>query len=162
MKYGMGVVGDLINKCILKTIFQKMLNTLIKKIKEVPQKQLIIYVIVYFLWGLGMNWFGQEVAIAKFTYWWQVITCYILYMIPISILIKDYSFFTQYAYGLVAMGLLEFCGYALGTSYIYPNNILDQWFGKHVFALGMSLFFALYFPVGNWAVYRIYSTFGRK
>lgn len=126
---------------------------------KVEPKRLLIYIIVYFLWGLGMNWIGKELEIAKFTYWWQVIGCYVLYMIPISILVRSYSFFRQYAYGLVAMGVLEFCGYALGTSYIYPNNILDQWFGEHVFALGMALFFALYFPIGNTVVNRIYLLF---
>jgi len=128
---------------------------------KVEPKRLLIYIVVYLLWGLAMNWFGEEVEIAKFTYWWQVITCYVLYMIPVSLLLRSYSFFTQYAYGLVAMGILEFGGYALGTSYIYPDNILDQLFGEHVFALGMTLFFGLHFPIGNIVVNRIYLLFIR-
>jgi hypothetical protein len=103
-----------------------------------------------------MNAFGQYTEIAKFTYWWQIIPTYILYMVPISILLNGYPFFTQYAYGLIAMGLLEFGGYALGTSYIYPNNILDRLFGEHVFALAMTLFFGLYFPLGNLLVGKLY------
>ncbi len=126
---------------------------------KVEPKRLLIYIVVYFLWGWVMNWFGEEVEIAKFTHWWQVITCYVLYMIPVSILLRPYSFFTQYAYGLVAMGILEFGGYALGTSYIYPGNILDRLFGEHVFALGMTLFFGLYFPIGNIVVNRLYLLF---
>jgi hypothetical protein len=133
------------------------LTELYKKLKRVPKNKLIIYVIVYFTFGILMNTFGKTVEIAKFTYWWQVITCYILYMIPISLLLRGYSFFTQYAYGLVAMGFLEFGGYALKTSYIFPNNILDHWFGPHTFALGMALFFALYFPFGNLLVDKIYA-----
>ncbi len=109
-----------------------------------------------------MNAFGAYVEIAKFAYWWQVITCYIFYMIPISLMLRPYSFFAQYAYGVVAMGILEFGGYAPGTSYIYPDNILDQWFGTHVFALGMTLFFGLYFPAGNWIVNKIYSALFQK
>ena len=65
-------------------------------------------------------------------------------------------FHAQYAYGLAAMGLLEFGGYALKTSYAYPNNLLDKLFDIRNFSLGMALFFALYFPLGNWAVDRIY------
>jgi len=121
--------------------------------------RLVIYVVLYFLVGIIMNEIGKYAEIAKFTYWWQVITCYILYMIPVSLLLRPYTFFTQYAYGLVAMGILEFCGYVLGSSYIYPNNVLDTWFGPHVFALTMTLFFGLYFPIGNWAVDRIYTGF---
>ena len=109
-----------------------------------------------------MNAFGAYVEIAKFTFWWQIITCYVLYMIPISILLRGYPFFTQYAYGLAAMGFLEFGGYALNTSYIYPDNILDQWFGPHTFALGMALFFDLYFPVGNYFVNNIYVLLDHK
>jgi len=125
---------------------------------KVDKRLVLIYCILYFLWGLGMNWFGTEMEIAKFTYWWQVISCYILYMVPISLLLRNQPFHTQYAYGLFAMGLLEFGGYALGTSYAYPNNLIDQFFGERNFALGMALFFALYFPIGNWTVAKLYRT----
>jgi hypothetical protein len=103
-----------------------------------------------------MNWFGTVMEIARFTYWWQVITCYILYMVPISLLLRNRPFHEQYAYGLIAMGFLEFGGYALQTSYAYPDNLLDKFFGGRTFALGMALFFALYFPAGNWLVGKIY------
>ena len=127
------------------------------KVKLNVDKRLIAtYCAVYFIWGTIMNWFGAEVEIAKFTYWWQVITCYILYMVPISLLLRELPFHAQYAYGLIAMGLLEFGGYALQTSFAYPNNLLDQFFGVRNFALGMALFFALYFPLGNWGVQKIY------
>ncbi|MBW1294415.1 hypothetical protein [Aquimarina litoralis] len=134
----------------------------IHKIKTTPKTLLTTYIMVYFLWGLGMNAFGAEMEIARFTYWWQVISCYILYMIPISILLKDYNFFNQYAYGLVAMGILEFLGYWLQTSYVYPNNILDKLFNPQNFSLGMALFFALYFPAGNWLVHKIHGMIFKK
>ena len=123
---------------------------------NVDNKLIATYCVIYFSWGLLMNWFGAEVEIAKFTYWWQVITCYLLYMVPISLLLRGLPFYQQYAYGLVAMALLEFGGYALKTSYAYPNNLLDQFFTERNFSLGMALFFALYFPIGNWAVGSIY------
>ncbi len=124
---------------------------------NVDPKLLLVYVIIYFAWGMAMNLFGQYTKIAKFTYWWQVITCYILYMIPISLLLRGLPFHTQYAYGLVAMGFLEFGGYALKSSYAYPDNILDRTFSPQNFSLGMALFFALYFPAGNWLVEKIYT-----
>ena len=123
----------------------------------VDRRLIITYGIVYFLWGWGMNWFGIEMEIAKFTYWWQIISCYVLYMVPVSLLLRGLPFHRQYAYGLIAMGFLEFGGYALETSYAYPNNLLDQLFGIRNFSLGMALFFALYFPLGNWVVPKIYS-----
>lgn len=123
---------------------------------QVDKRLIFIYCLVYFIWGLGMNWFGTVAEIAKFTYWWQVISCYILYMVPVSLLLRNLPFHMQYAYGLIAMGLLEFGGYYFETSYAYPNNLVEQLFGIRNFALGMALFFALYFPLGNWAVGKIY------
>ncbi|MAP53320.1 hypothetical protein [Altibacter sp.] len=128
-----------------------------RKVRLVEKTRVYIYIVVYLVWGVLMNYIGILTEIAKFTHWWQIIPTYIFYMVPISIVLKEYSFFTQYAYGLVAMGILEFGGYAFQTSYIYPNNILDRTFGPHVFALGMALFFALYFPLGNTIVHKIYS-----
>ncbi|MFS4468267.1 hypothetical protein [Maribacter sp. 2210JD10-5] len=129
---------------------------------DVEKPLVILYCVVYFVWGLGMHWFGAQVEIAKFTFWWQVITCYIFYMVPISLLLRTLPFHMQYAYGLIAMGILEFGGYALQTSYAYPNNLLDQWFGERNFALGMALFFALYFPFGNWGVQKLYNSIFKR
>ncbi len=123
---------------------------------RVDTKLILTYCIVYFSWGMVMDWFGTQVEIARFTYWWQVISCYILYMVPISLLLRKLPFHAQYAYGLVAMGFLEFGGYALQSSYAYPDNLLDQFFNIRNFSLGMALFFALYFPLGNWGVGKIY------
>lgn len=129
----------------------------LNKIITTPFSLIITYCSIYLLWGIGMNEFGTAMEIARFQNWWQIITCYILYMVPISIILRDYSFFNQYAYGLVAMGILEFVGYWLQTSYAYPNNLLDQFFNPQNFSLGMALFFALYFPAGNWLVNKIHS-----
>lgn len=126
---------------------------------KVDRTLLVTYCLVYFSWGMLMNWFGTEMEIARFTYWWQVISCYILYMVPISLVLRGLPVHMQYAYGLIAMGLLEFGGYALQTSYAYPNNLLDKFFGERNFALAMALFFALYFPVGNWVVHRLHKIF---
>ena len=122
----------------------------------VKKSLLMLYIIVYASWGALMDRFGTVVEIARFSYWWQIITVYILYMIPISLLLRGLPFYQQYAYGLVFMSLLEFTGYAIESSYAYPNNLLDQFFGIRNFSLGMSLFFALYFPAGNWLVNKIH------
>lgn len=133
-----------------------------KKKLNVDLRLILIYCFIYFLWGLAMNWFGAQMEIAKFTFWWQVITCYIFYMVPVSLLLRGLPFHTQYAYGLIAMCLLEFAGYALQTSYAYPDNLLDQFFNIRNFSLGMALFFAFYFPAGNWLVGKIYSSSFKK
>lgn len=141
------------------------MKTFINYAKEklnVDKKLILIYMAVYFVWGLGMNYFGTYMQLAKFTYWWQIITCYLLYMVPISLLLRNLPFHAQYAYGLVAMGFLEFGGYALHSSYAYPDNMLDKIFSPQNFSLGMALFFALYFPLGNWGVSKIYAALFNK
>jgi uncharacterized membrane protein len=129
---------------------------------DIDKKLLFIYVIIYFLWGMGMDMFGAITEIARFTYWWQVITVYLMYMIPISLLLRGLPFYAQYAYGLVTMSLLEFGGYLLETSYAYPNNIMDQFLNIRNFSLGMALFFALYYPAGNWLVLKVYKLIFKK
>ncbi|MDX1462109.1 MAG: hypothetical protein R3359_03560 [Marinirhabdus sp.] len=134
-----------------------MIQQLWRTLRETPASLYLIYVLVYIPWGFGMDAFGRWAEIAEFNNWWQVLSCYGLYMIPISILLKGRSFFEQYAYGLVAMGLLEFGGYYFETSYAYPNNPIEAFFGIRNFALAMALFFALYFPLGNWVVGSIHA-----
>lgn len=142
-----------------------MVNDFIKYAKQkfkVDKRLVLIYILIYFAWGMGMDKFGEAVEIAKFTYWWQVITVYLLYMIPISLLLRKLPFHAQYAYGLVAMALLEFGGYAFQTSYAYPDNLMDQFFNIRNFSLGMALFFALYFPAGNWITGAVYKLLFKK
>jgi hypothetical protein len=107
------------------------------------------YAVTYFCIGTVMNEVGQWLQIARFTHWWQVITVYVLYMVPISVLFRRLPWWQQYLYGLLPMGLLELGGYALHSSYAYPGNILDRYLDPRNFSLAMVLFFAAYFPLLN-------------
>lgn len=127
------------------------------ELKSIESGKVLLYLIIYGTWGTLMNEFGAWAEIARFTYWWQIFTVYWLYMIPISIVLRNLVWHRQYAYGLITMCLLEFGGYALESSYAYPNNILDQWFNERNFSLGMALFFGFYYPVGNALVSLIYN-----
>ena len=129
---------------------------MLEELRRAPLSLYSTYIFIYIPWGFAMNSFGIWAEVAKFNHWWQVFTCYGLYMIPISILLKNKSIVTQYAYGLVAMAFLEFCGNYFQTSYTFPNNAIESFFGIRNFALGMAMFFALYFPVGNWAVEKLH------
>jgi hypothetical protein len=128
----------------------------LRKEFRIPAAHWVTYGVAYFAVGALMNQVGQWMEIARFVYWWQVITVYVLYMVPISILLRKLTWWQQYVYGLFPMGLLEFGGYALRSSYAYPHNILDQFFGERNFSLAMTLFFALYFPLLNALVTRLY------
>lgn len=137
-------------------------------LKSTPVDLWVAYLCVYLPVGFFMNEFGKWTKIACFRKWWQVLTCYGIYMVPISILIKDFDFHLQYLWGLFAMCILEFLGYALGTSRalgmtennttIYlEGNLLARLFNIKNFALSMAIFFGIYFPLGNWAVSRLHA-----
>lgn len=136
-----------------------MLTTFFTKLQKAPPSLYFIYILIYIPWGFGMDAFGSWAQIAEFNNWWQVITCYGLYMIPISILLKGKPFLVQYAFSLIAMGLLEFGGHYFETSYAYPNNIIEEFFGIQNFALAMALFFAFFIPLGNWVVGTLHRIF---
>ena len=129
---------------------------------QIPRQKWAIYIVLYLLMGILMNNVGIWTEIARFTYLWQIITCYVLYMIPLSLVLRDRHWTEQYAFGVVGMGCLEFLGYALGTSIAYDNNILDMLFTERNFSLGMTLFFGFYIPFGNWAVDKIESIYEKS
>ena len=122
---------------------------------RLPASHWSAYAVTYALVGTAMNQIGQELQIARFAHGWQVITVYVLYMVPVSVLMRKLPWWQQYSYGLLPMGLLELGGYALHTSYAYPHNILDRLFSEQNFSLAMTLFFAAYVPVLNALVTRI-------
>ncbi|HZF14048.1 MAG TPA: hypothetical protein VFE33_35080 [Thermoanaerobaculia bacterium] len=116
------------------------------------RRQVLLYAAVYLLWGFTMNSLGKLLRIAEFATWWQVITCYVLYLVPASLLVRRCSFFQQYLYGLLTLAPLELLGYALGTSRAYPGNVLDRVLGERNFTLAMVVFFGWLLPLGNGAV----------
>ena len=117
---------------------------------DVPKRLLLAYVVVYIPLGFTMNAIGQYAEIAMFANWWQVLTCYGLYLIPASIVCRTKPAFDQYLWGLLVLGLLEICGYAFETSIAFQCNIIDTLLGERNFSLAMTLFFAAFIPTGNW------------
>lgn len=116
------------------------------------RRQLVLYASLYLAWGLCMNGLGKLLRIAEFVSWWQVVSCYVLYLVPASLLVRRYGLFQQYLYGLLALAPLELAGYAIGSSRAYPGNVVDQVLGERNFTLAMVVFFACILPLGNRAV----------
>jgi hypothetical protein len=149
--------------CMIQTIRQKL---------SVPTSLWITYLVFYFIWGTCMNQVGKFLGIAQFTYWWQVITCYCICMVPVSILIRDKSFWMQYVFGVVAIAPIEFLGYmnhtsiALnivenGNTLVNEGNMLANIVDIKNFSLIMTMFFGLYYPMGNIMVSAVYKLLQR-
>jgi len=119
---------------------------------QASTKRVALYLAVYLPVGFVMNEIGKTLQIAEFANGWQVLTCYGLYLVPCSLIIRHRHWFDQYLFGLLALGLLELGGYSLGTSIAHPDNLLDRVFTERNFALSMVLWFGLYLPAGNHVV----------
>jgi hypothetical protein len=116
------------------------------------RRQYALYAGLYLAWGLLMNLVGKALAVAEFANWWQVITCYLFYLVPVSLLLRGRPAFEQYAFGVLALAPLELTGYALGTSIAHEGNFIDLILGPRNFALAMAVFFGIYPLLGNLAV----------
>jgi hypothetical protein len=160
-----------INKTIGLYYFWFMIQTIRQKL-SVPTSLWVTYLIFYFIWGTCMNQVGKFLGIAQFTYWWQVITCYCICMVPVSILIRDKSFWMQYVFGVVAIAPIEFLGYmnhtsiALnivenGNTLVNEGNMLANIVDIKNFSLIMTMFFGLYYPLGNIMVSAVYKLLQR-
>ncbi|MDG1483630.1 MAG: hypothetical protein P8R54_28830 [Myxococcota bacterium] len=132
----------------------------LRKNIQAPPKTIAVYIALYIPIGFVMNGIGQAAEIAEFANWWQVLTCYGLYLIPCSLVIRHRTYWDQYLFGVFMLGLLETLGYAFGTSIAHEGNILDQILGPRNFALAMSLWFGVYLPAGNFAVSTILKKLG--
>ena len=124
---------------------------------ELPWQKWMVYILFYGIWGVAMNQVGIIAKIARFKYKAQIISCYILYMVPVSILLSPLPWYEQYFYGLFFMGILELGSYSIKSSIAYEDNILDKIFSPRNFTLAMPLFFSTYFPLGNWIVDGLYA-----
>ena len=84
----------------------------------VPTRTWALYVALYLVTGLVMNSVGHLFEIAWFGHWWQVATCYGLYLVPASLLCRHRTLFDQLVCGLLILAPLELLGFAFGTTVV--------------------------------------------
>lgn len=119
------------------------------------RRQHLLYMAVYLVFGLCMNSLGKLLQIAEFVHWWQVLTCYLLYLVPVSLLLRGRPWPEQYAFGVLALAPLELSGFALGTSRAFEGNVVDRILGPRNFVLAMTVLFGAIVPLGNAAIARL-------
>ncbi len=96
-----------------------------------------LYLPVALALGLAMNALGHLLCLAYFKYWWQVVTCYWEYVVPVALLLRSRSVIDQLGWGTVSMIPLELAGYGLGTSLPCPGNVIEAMLGVRNFSLAM-------------------------
>jgi hypothetical protein len=131
-----------------------MLSTLIARL-AVPRRELSLYVGVFLALGIAMNSAGKILQIAEFLHWWQVGTCYLLYLLPLALWLRTSPVVMQFVWSVMALIPLELGGYAMGTSRPIPDNVIERIMGPHNFTLVMVLVGACMPVLGNAIVQRL-------
>jgi hypothetical protein len=99
----------------------------------------LLHVVVFVGLGAAMNALGHALHIAWFRQWWQVVPCYLGYVLPLALLIRTQPLLVAWRTSILAFMPLELCGYALGTSVIADDNVIAGLLGPHNFTLAMVL-----------------------
>lgn len=102
-----------------------------------PTPELLRSLLVALSLGVIMNSLGHWLCVAHFRSWWQILTCYGGYVLPVALLVRRLAVRDQLLWGLVSMVPLELAGFALGSSVPCPDNWLDPILGARNFSLAM-------------------------
>lgn len=96
-----------------------------------------------------MNAAGHALAIAWFKSWWQVVPCYLGYVLPLALLMRPLPLWARWRMSVLAFIPLELVGYAIGTSVIAEGNVIAAVVGPHNFTLAMVLLVSPTPLIGN-------------
>jgi hypothetical protein len=108
---------------------------LLRPLRERP----LLHVVVFVGLGATMNALGHALHIAWFRQWWQVVPCYLGYVLPLALIVRPLPLLVAWRTSILAFIPLELCGYALGTSVIADDNVIAGVLGSHNFTLAMVL-----------------------
>jgi hypothetical protein len=111
------------------------LATLARSLFRIPVRLWGLYLVVYCTAGGILQALSPHLKIAAFYHDWQVFTLYGLFLVPLSLLLRDRPWHLQYAYAVTAIAPIDVIGFALGTSIAYPGNVIERAFGERSFTL---------------------------
>ena len=99
--------------------------------------------------GVFMNAAGHALSIAWFKSWWQIVPCYLGYVMPLALLLRPLPLGERWRLAVLAFIPLELVGYAIGTSVIAPDNVIAAVVGPHNFTLAMVVLVSPTPLIGN-------------
>lgn len=120
-----------------------------------PRRTWLLSIVVFMALGVAMNGAGHALQIAWFKSWWQVVPCYLGYVLPLAVLLRPLPLAERWRWSLVAFVPLELIGYAIGTSVIADGNVIAAVVGPHNFTLAMVVIVTPTPLIGNWLVDRL-------
>ena len=109
----------------------------------------MLSLVVFLALGVGMNAAGHALSIAWFKHWWQVVPCYLGYVLPLAVLMRPLPLWARWRMSVLAFIPLELVGYAIGSSVIADGNVIASLLGPHNFTLAMVLLVSPTPLIGN-------------
>lgn len=125
------------------------------------RRRLAVSAVVFLVLGFAMNALGHLLSIAWFKHWWQVIPCYLGYVLPLALLLRGSTPWVAWRTSVLAFIPLELVGYALGSSVVADGNLIGALLGPHNFTLAMVLVVSPTPLIGNAVVDRVLSVVDR-
>jgi hypothetical protein len=124
-----------------------MLAAFLHRFRATPS-DLAITCAVFLSIGVLMNSFGKWARIAEFKHSWQILTCYLGFVVPLALFVRGLSLPLQYCVSVAAFIPLEVAGYAIGSSIAHDGNAFEAAFGRRNFTAVMVAGVALIPPIG--------------
>lgn len=104
------------------------------------RRRVFVTALILLATGVVMNGLGHLLSIGWFKYWWQVVPCYLGYVLPLTLLLRGAaSTSAAWRTSILAFIPLELIGYAIGTSVVCDGNLIAAIVGEHNFTLVMVL-----------------------
>lgn len=113
------------------------------------RRRLLLSALVFVAIGVVMNAAGHLLCIAWFRQWWQIVPCYLGYVLPLALLLRGTPAGAAWRTSILAFIPLELVGYALGTSVVAEGNVIASILGPHNFTLAMVVLVSPTPLVGN-------------
>ena len=124
-----------------------MLAAFFRRFRTTPS-ELAVTCAVFLSIGILMNSFGQWAHIAEFRYSWQIVTCYLGFVVPLALFVRGLPLPLQYCVCVTAFIPLEVGGYAIGSSIAFDGNVFEAVFGLRNFTAVMVAGVAFIPPIG--------------
>jgi hypothetical protein len=119
------------------------------------RRRLAVSALVFLAMGFLMNGAGHLLSIAWFKHWWQVVPCYLGYVLPLALVVRGSTPWVAWRTAVLAFIPLELIGYALGSSVVADGNVIATLLGPHNFTLAMVLLVSPTPLIGNAVVDRL-------
>ncbi len=103
------------------------------------RRRVVVTAVILVIVGVTMNGLGHLLSIAWFKHWWQVLPCYLGFVLPVTLLLRGAPAAQAWRASILAFIPLELVGYAIGTSVVADGNVIARLLGEHNFTLVMVL-----------------------